>query len=181
LRRIKARIDTGADRSFISRAVAQEVGLPISQLTSEDLTFVTADDRDFLLCGKTNIIAHVKDPSGVQLAFIFGRYFYDFTLFVSHNTKISTFDAFIGRDLIHEHGLQKSCFFAALIPMPKDGKNMTEEEMRARREEAERVNAEQDKELRDEIKKKKQNRKQSKGSEEAAASASTATAPTSNL
>ncbi|QDS68518.1 hypothetical protein FKW77_010885 [Venturia effusa] len=113
-KRIKARLDTGADHSVISKDVVDSLGLQVVPLEEDDPSSVILPDESlFSFRGKITITFHVLDPAASQKSlFGFNKYEYKATFFIPADGDIASFDAYIGRDIITKHHLQSSSFFS---------------------------------------------------------------------
>ncbi|KAE9972117.1 hypothetical protein EG328_005185 [Venturia inaequalis] len=114
MKKIQAKIDTGADYSLISRSIAEELGLPVLPLTEDDpVDLLLPDKRNFRIAGKVSILFHGINPRGPRLTFRFGKYENAAIFYIPADCDISGFDAYIGADDIHKLQLQKQNFFSS--------------------------------------------------------------------
>lgn len=127
VRKIKARLDTGADHSIISRDVVDNFGWLEEALDKNDPASVVLPDHSlFSFRGKVTINFHVLDPPQHQTLFRFNKYEYKATFFIPADGDIASFDAYIGRDLIAKHHLQSSFFFSGNSAPDRDGRTLVD-------------------------------------------------------
>ncbi|KAE9974802.1 hypothetical protein EG328_003588 [Venturia inaequalis] len=124
-KKIKARLDTGADYSVLSQEIVDALGLREQTLDEGDdpLSVVLPDSRMFCFRSKVTLTFHVIDPPRGHSLFHFNKYEYTATFYVPADGDISSFDAYIGKDLIAKHHLQSSSFFAIDGEDGEDGKD----------------------------------------------------------
>jgi hypothetical protein len=159
------------------------LGLTIDPLTPDQDPFsvLLPDGREFHLGGKVVLRFHVIDSPATQRAFRFAKYEYAATFFVPKETSLSSFDAYIGTDIIDKHHLQKLYFFSSsgttLLTLKKH-KPMPASEDNAREEQIQLKDMDRQQEYHDDYARSQQRRAQS-GTDPAQPSSSAHAGPSS--